>query len=98
VKVTMTSALEPKDKLDAAAMVAVNEPEDGLRLDTRIGDGGIAILAWDLRGADRAVRKRLRIMAPGGGRGVAGHAGARLLADLTDVTGLMPISAEHISN
>lgn len=36
----------------------------------------------------KATRMRSRVVVSGDGRGVVGHAGARLLADLADVTGL----------
>lgn len=36
----------------------------------------------------RVTATRPKIMVTGGGRGVVGHAGARLLADLADATGL----------
>jgi hypothetical protein len=36
----------------------------------------------------KTTRTRPKIMVAGDGRGVVGHAGARLLADLADATGL----------
>jgi hypothetical protein len=36
----------------------------------------------------KATGSRPKIVVAGGGRGVAGHAGTRLLADLADATGL----------
>ncbi len=36
----------------------------------------------------KATATRPKIMVAGGGRGVVGHVGARLLVDLADATGL----------
>ncbi|WP_019031128.1 IS1380 family transposase [Salinispora arenicola] len=45
----------------------------------------------------KATATRPKIMVTGGGRGVVGHAGARLLADLADATGLTSVFSQALS-
>ncbi|MER7421128.1 IS1380 family transposase [Micromonospora peucetia] len=45
----------------------------------------------------KATATRPKIMVTGGGRGVVGHAGARLLADLADATGLTSAFGEALA-
>ncbi|MBW4705196.1 IS1380 family transposase [Micromonospora sp. RL09-050-HVF-A] len=45
----------------------------------------------------KATATRPKIMVTGGGRGVVGHVGARLLADLADATGLTGVFSEALA-
>ncbi|GIM83979.1 hypothetical protein Sar04_14990 [Salinispora arenicola] len=61
------------------------------------GDRRTDALLRATEGAFQATGSRPRIVATADGRGVVAHAGARLLADLADVTGLTSVFGDALA-